>query len=211
MNSGEELVKAFRKVDPKLPIIVTAPPSRTPDDLQKSCPNASNYLTLPWVNIASIAGISGQLQLALLNGFDPSASNTFTVLTAASGLFGTFANVANGQRLATSDGLGSFLVNYGPGSIFNPNHIVLSAFQTAALPGDFNLDGKVDAADYVRWRKGLGTNYTPAHFNIWRAHFGQTAGSTSGVSANTTLPEPATFLLLTLGVAGWCLQRRRAA
>ena len=48
MNSGEELVKAFRKVDPKLPIIVTAPPSRTPDDLQKSCPNASNYLTLPW-------------------------------------------------------------------------------------------------------------------------------------------------------------------
>ena len=163
------------------------------------------------VNIASIAGISGQLQLALLNGFDPSASNTFTVLTAASGLFGTFANVANGQRLATSDGRGSFLVNYGPGSTFNPNHIVLSAFQTAALPGDFNLDGKVDAADYVKWRKGLGTNYTPAHFNIWRAHFGQTAGSSSGASANAAVPEPATFLLLMFGVAGWCLQRRRAA
>ena len=48
LNSGEELVKAFRKVNPKLPIIVTAPPSRTPDDLQKSCPNASNYLTLPF-------------------------------------------------------------------------------------------------------------------------------------------------------------------
>ena len=48
LNSGEELVKAFRKVNPKLPIIVTAPPSMMPDDLQKSCPNASKYLTLPF-------------------------------------------------------------------------------------------------------------------------------------------------------------------
>ena len=31
-----------------MPIIVTAPPSRTPDDLQKSYPNTSNYLTLPF-------------------------------------------------------------------------------------------------------------------------------------------------------------------
>jgi T5SS/PEP-CTERM-associated repeat protein len=150
------------------------------------------------VTVNSIAGISGQLQLALLNGFFPSAGNTFTVLTAASGLFGAFANVANGQRLATSDGLGSFLVNYGPGSAFNPNHIVLSAFQTAALPGDFNLDGKVDAADYVKWRKGLGTNYTPAHFNIWRANFGAMAG---GGAADQSAPEP-TLLPLTIIAGG---------
>src|SRR4051812_27829216 len=48
LNSGEELVKAFRKVNANVPIIVTAPPSRTPADLQKSCPNASYYLTLPF-------------------------------------------------------------------------------------------------------------------------------------------------------------------
>ena len=48
INGGEELVKAFRKFDAKLPIIVTAPPSMKPADLQKSCPNASNYLTLPF-------------------------------------------------------------------------------------------------------------------------------------------------------------------
>ncbi|MEX0613722.1 MAG: hypothetical protein WD229_16505, partial [Pirellulales bacterium] len=121
------------------------------------------------VNIASIAGISGQMQLALLNGFFPSGSDTFTVLTATSGLFGTFANVANGQRLTTLDSLGSFLVHYGPGSTFNPNQIVLSAFLPTALPGDFNFDGKVDAADYVVWRKGLGTTHTQNGFNIWRA------------------------------------------
>ena len=48
IDGGEELITAFRKFAAKTPIIVTAPPSRTPDDLQKSCPNASNYLTLPF-------------------------------------------------------------------------------------------------------------------------------------------------------------------
>ena len=48
IGAGEELVQSFRKLDANMPIIVTAPPSRTPYDLQKSCPNASNYLTLPF-------------------------------------------------------------------------------------------------------------------------------------------------------------------
>ena len=44
------------------------------------------------------------------------------------------------------------------------------------LAGDFNEDGVVDAADYVVWRKGLGTTYTQKDYDTWRAHFGQTAG-----------------------------------
>ncbi len=48
INGGEELVKAFRKLNANLPIIVTAPPSKQGADLQKSFPNASNYLTLPF-------------------------------------------------------------------------------------------------------------------------------------------------------------------
>ena len=48
INGGEELVKAFRKLDANVPIIITAPPSKKPADLHKSCPNASNYLTLPF-------------------------------------------------------------------------------------------------------------------------------------------------------------------
>jgi hypothetical protein len=46
---------------------------------------------------------------------------------------------------------------------------------TVASPGDFNVDGRVDAADYVVWRKGLGTIYTSSDINMWRAHFGETA------------------------------------
>ena len=86
----------------------------------------------------------------------------------------------------------------------------LDAAATVKLfpPGDYNVDGVVDSADYVVWRKGLGTTYTQDHYNIWRAHFGETLGSGAGVSANAAVPEPATFLTLMFGVAGWCLRRR---
>jgi two-component system chemotaxis response regulator CheY len=48
MNSGEVPINAFRKLNAKMPIIVTAPPSKQQAELQKLCPNASNYLTLPF-------------------------------------------------------------------------------------------------------------------------------------------------------------------
>jgi T5SS/PEP-CTERM-associated repeat protein len=67
------------------------------------------------------------------------------------------------------------------------------------LEGDFNFDGIVDAADYVVWRKGLETNYTPEHYNIWRAYFGQTAGG-AGASANAAVPETATTVMLIVGI-----------
>ncbi|MCI0333180.1 MAG: response regulator [Planctomycetes bacterium] len=44
----EELVKAARKINAKLPIIVTAPHSKQMAELKKSCPTASNYLTVPF-------------------------------------------------------------------------------------------------------------------------------------------------------------------
>jgi hypothetical protein len=82
---------------------------------------------------------------------------------------------------------------------------------TAPLQGDFNNDGAVDAADYVVWRKGLGTTYTQSDYNTWRAHFGQTAGSGLAVSANAAAPEPSMFVMMTFAAAGWCLRRRRAS
>ena len=38
-----------------------------------------------------------------------------------------------------------------------------------SLPGDFNWDGRVDTADYVVWRKGLGTEYDESDYDVWRA------------------------------------------
>jgi hypothetical protein len=61
------------------------------------------------------------------------------------------------------------------------------------LPGDFNHDGTVDAADYVVWRK---TDGTPADYNIWRANFGQPSGSGSVAGENATILEPTTLVML---------------
>jgi len=52
-------------------------------------------------------------------------------------------------------------------------------FGMAALAGDFNADGTVDAADYSRWRDGLGTIYTQDDYNDWKTNFGQSLGGAS--------------------------------
>jgi hypothetical protein len=66
-------------------------------------------------------------------------------------------------------------------------------------PGDFNGDGKVDAADYVKWRKTDAAN--EALYNEWRSNFGEPppgAGFAALGSGVHGVPEPSS-LLLTLG------------
>ena len=79
------------------------------------------------------------------------------------------------------------------------------------LAGDYNLNGVVDAADFVVWRKGLGTLYTQSDYIVWRAHFGRTAGSGSSTVANAAVPEPSTLVLLVTAATGVCSRRRWAA
>lgn len=68
------------------------------------------------------------------------------------------------------------------------------------LPGDFNDDGIVDAADYTVWRDGLGTTYTNADYDTWRAHFGQSINSSASGATDRhgAVPEPASIALLML-------------
>jgi hypothetical protein len=145
------------------------------------------------VDVTGNVSLDGKLQIALVDGFMPATNQTFTVLSAA-GLTGTFANVAVGQRLMTHDGTGTFVVDYGPGSPFGPNAIVISGFQ---LSGDFNNDGQVDVADYVVWRKGLGTTHSLNDFDLWRARYGDSPSG--GASSSEPIAEPASVLLLSSG------------
>jgi hypothetical protein len=78
-----------------------------------------------------------------------------------------------------------------------------------ALPGDYDGDGVVDAADYVVWRTSNNTSATlpndvtpgsvdDSDFAVWRSHFG-TSLSGSGVGSNlSTVPEPSAAFSLAL-------------
>jgi T5SS/PEP-CTERM-associated repeat protein len=92
--------------------------------------------------------LDGNLQLTLTSGFVPTAAQLFFIGGAGGTISGEFDNVASGQRLTTSDGLGSFVVRYGPENPLHPNLIILSEFlQSGLLRGDFNGDGLVNAVD----------------------------------------------------------------
>jgi fibronectin-binding autotransporter adhesin len=86
------------------------------------------------------AVLGGGLSLAFLNGYQNSvqSTDTFTIVTAGT-LVGAFSNVAPGQRLFTSDNFGSFQVNYGVGSAFGSNQVVLSNFIAVPEPSTWHL------------------------------------------------------------------------
>jgi hypothetical protein len=75
------------------------------------------------------------------------------------------------------------------------------------LPGDFNENGAVDAADYVLWRNNLDTSnnlpngvsppgtVTQADYTHWRAHFGETAGGGAALGQAAAVPEPGSYAL----------------
>jgi hypothetical protein len=140
--------------------------------------NSKNDLSLV------LFGADGTTQLALINNTGAGSAETLSSFTLPNG--GQYYLRVTG---ATADAVQLY-------------DLALSA--SNILTGDYNHDGIVDAADYVVWRKGLGTTFTQNDYNVWRTHFGQTAGSGSGVSANAVVPEPATLVLLMFSSAALC-------
>ncbi len=87
-------------------------------------------------------------------------------------------------------------------------------FDIAGVPGDFNTDGTVDAADYIVWRNRLGTTYTQTDYDAWRANFGKTAAGAAavadfGLERFAHVPEPMTAALLFLGLLPLFVAGRR--
>jgi fibronectin-binding autotransporter adhesin len=86
----------------------------------------------------------------------------------------------------------------------------------ATVPGDYNNNGVVDAADEVLWRKGgpLANDFTPgvqaSDYDFWRSRFGATTnpGRGSGLGAST-VPEPSTIALAGCIVSLLAFGRRR--
>ena len=116
-------------------------------------------------------------------------------------------NLSGGVGLMT---LGTQPAGFSYSLVNNPGNSSIDLHVNAlGLPGDFNSDGKVDAGDYVTWKKnegtnnalandgGLGTPIGAAHYNLWRANFGNPTGAGSGGLGDAgNVPEPATIVLL---------------
>lgn len=166
--------------------------------------------------INGAASLGGDLEISLLDlgggTFYPTTTDTFAVLTSST-LINPLDNVANGARLTTSNSLGSFQVNYGPGSSFDPNAIVLSDFLASA---DFDMDGDVDGDDLGLWETAYGsTDVGDANgdrhsngldFLIWQSQFGWGAPP---VPVIRTVPEPGSVLLMSMGMVLFLNRRER--
>jgi len=89
------------------------------------------------LSLTGNAVLSGDLAVSLLNSFQPTSSESFTILTVANGytLSGSFANVASGGELAVTGG--EFEVFYGGAQY--PDEIVLTDFQELPEPASLSL------------------------------------------------------------------------
>lgn len=105
-----------------------------------------------------------------------------------------------------------------------PRLIIDFTAPLAGVPGDYNGNNIVDAADYVVWRENLGGDalafaagsrdtqngglVNAADYDFWKSHFGNSG--TGGLSASIPAPEPSAIGLMLLGIAISLVGRRRA-
>jgi hypothetical protein len=142
------------------------------------------------LDVAGSADLAGVLEVDVAdNGYTPMLGDTFEILRAPGGVFGIFDSEdlpAIGQTVRLT-------------TIYGANNVVLAVVPIQT--GDFNGNGKVDAADYIVWRNSLGQTglalpadgdgnrvVNAADYTIWKSHFGQTPG----IGA---VPEPTTAVL----------------
>ncbi|MGE3641906.1 MAG: GH25 family lysozyme [Pirellulales bacterium] len=93
--------------------------------------------------------------------------------------------------------------------VFNGTMAQLTQYMPTFLPGDFDRDGTVDAADYTVWRNTLGQTVAlgtgadgnlsgtidEGDYSVWTTNFGVSAGS-GALTAAAAVPEPAAMFLV---------------
>jgi hypothetical protein len=144
--------------------------------------------------------LDGTLNVSLVGGFQPQLEDTFQIVTAGGGRSGTFAAESLPE-------LSGFL---GWDVVYTPNAVTLAV--VPALLGDYNVNGIVDAADYVVWGKTLNQSGTAlaadgngngtidsGDYDVWRANFGAQAGFGSVSTEHSAIPEPSELAVFATG------------
>jgi len=155
------------------------------------------------IEVEGVAHLGGTLKVELIdNGsgvYNPKLGDSFGFLASQGGAGGMF------------DTLDLPALDPGLQWMLNPGGVTLSLNVVAALEGDYNFDGVVDAGDYTAWRDALGQTgnglaadgdlsgvVDEGDYIVWQANIGATAPAAIESPASQ-VPEPST--LLTLGIA----------
>jgi autotransporter-associated beta strand protein len=138
------------------------------------------------VLVASTNGLTINGGTINLTDLGSATGGVYTLIDYVGVLNGSFGNLS----LGTTPAGFSF-------RLFNDTANTLIGVEVTA-PGDFNHDGAVDGGDYVVWQKGLGTTYTQADFDAWRANFGKTYAPAAAAELGA-VPEPAAVTMLGVG------------
>ena len=91
-----------------------------------------------FLDVAGTVALDGTLNFDFFDGaeFILSDSDTLTVLSGST-ITGTLFDIDSGDRIDSTNGKGSFLINFGVGSPFDDNSIVFSNFMIIPEPANF--------------------------------------------------------------------------
>jgi hypothetical protein len=160
--------------------------------------------------IAGDATLAGTLNISLFDGFTLSLGQSFEIVDIGGARSGAFFGLAEGATLGNFGGTDLF-ITYAGG---DGNDVVLFV---PGLPGDYNEDHVVNAADYTVWRNNLGSSTALPNddsagvaaddYDRWKTNFGQTLGN----GAASAVPEPASLALLLVATTMVYVRHRRAS
>jgi hypothetical protein len=155
-------------------------------------------------DVMGTASLAGMISVTLDEGVTPTEGEQYTLVSTTGGIDTT--------------GITYDLPDSFSASVVGGLDLVLT-FGAGGLPGDYNEDGVVNAADYIVWRNHDGTafdlpnrnpsqegNVDQADYDFWVNNFGAPNGSGTG---SAPVPEPTSWLLISLGILLARGQRRR--
>jgi GH18 family chitinase len=94
----------------------------------------------------------------------------------------------------------------------NSASLLRAAYETrqalASLPGDYNNDGTVDAADYTVWRDGGSPDSNQTGYDLWVGGYGATSSNAGVNQPIDAVPEPAASVFVYIACFGGIVRTR---
>jgi hypothetical protein len=215
-----------------------APPAAKPG-LWYWSPQSQTVATTPTANPLQIRkSATANVTISPTSGADPPALQIAEPLASDENFHNHLVAYALNEDSPPPDGAYGFFARltsnqYGPSApflvvlnngVFDYSKMVPAALAinaAAFLPGDYNHDDRVDAADYVLWKKTFGSttmlaadgsgNKTVdrADYDVWHRNFGLTV--TAGGLSFSNVPEPKGWILIAAAVLCLVAARFRAS